>query len=71
MANRTREDMTARMKEIREARRQAGFAEVNVWVPRDKVEKLRGFAWTLVDAAGRSFPHRSPRRRGKYGKGET
>lgn len=48
-----------RMAEIREDRREAGFTEVTCWVPKEQARSFRDYAWGLVEAVDRAFPHRA------------
>ncbi len=48
-----------RMAEIEKDRREAGFAEVTVWVPEEVARLIRDLAWDLVDNAKRAFPHQA------------
>ena len=47
-----------RMTEIRQQRRDAGFSEVNVWVPDEYARAFRDLAWLFVDYSGRNLPFR-------------
>ena len=51
-----------RMTEIRQQRRDAGFSEVNVWVPDEHARAFRDLAWLFVDYSGRNLPFRGLRR---------
>jgi hypothetical protein len=48
-----------RMAEIRGDRREAGFTEVTCWVPKEEARGFRDYAWALVEAVDRVFPHRA------------
>ncbi|WP_114963840.1 hypothetical protein [Tritonibacter mobilis] len=60
MAGKLLSKIASRMAEIRKARRDAGFNEVTIWVPKEEVRTFRDLAWQAVEACGRSFPHRAP-----------
>lgn len=49
-----------RMAQIRKDRRKAGFTEVTVWVPEEEALGIWDYAWGLIAAVKRSFPHRAP-----------
>ena len=54
---------TERMRQIRNDRREAGFREVTVWLPKDLVNWWRGSAWGLIDSWKTEFPHKDIGRR--------
>ncbi|WP_171182063.1 hypothetical protein [Ruegeria sp. HKCCD8929] len=53
-----RGEKAERMAEIRKSRREAGFVEMNNWVPQEWAQAVRDYCWKLIDQAGRPFPHR-------------
>jgi len=53
-----------RMALVRSERREAGFCEVNVWVPQELSRAMRDLSWLIIDSSPIEFPYRGPRRDG-------
>lgn len=60
MVSNSRCPKAERMAVIRSDRRDADFAEVTIWLPKEAAPEFRDAAWEAIDRCGREFPHRAP-----------